>query len=197
MRKLLTGVLLAAGLALAAAVPAQAAPNAAAPAQTPAFTTSGTPQYICDGAGAGSCKSLLPGAAVYNFEPIYAIGRNSGAWRWVVTQVGTVTRSTFSYQPIDNQLLGQPILEIQLYASSSYCNGNSGGADVLKTCGTPLPASEQWVSDPSTLTLVNVGRSNDQDNWEVLCNPGGGGQLVIGTRDSCTTYHEQWSSVFS
>jgi hypothetical protein len=195
MRNLLTGVLLAAGLALAATAPAQAASNAAAPPPTSTYTASGTPEYICDGAGLGSCKSLHPGSQVYNYEPIYAVGVNSGAWRWVVTQVGTVTSSTFTYQPIDNQLSGLPILEIALYANSSYCNGNSGGADVLKTCDTPLPASERWVQDPSTLTFVNVGRSNDQGNWEVLCNPGGGGHLVIGTRDSCSTYHEQWAIV--
>jgi hypothetical protein len=43
---------------------------------------------------------------------------------------------------------------------------------------------------------VNIGRSNDKDNWEVLCNPGGGNPLIITTRDACTTYHEQWGSVY-
>jgi hypothetical protein len=101
--------------------------------------------------------------------------------------VDYVTSSTFTDHYIDNQLAGQPILKIALHFNNGYCNGNSAGADDLKICNGS--ASEQWVSDPQNAYLVNIGRSNDQDNWEVLCNPGGGARLVIGTRDSCSTFH--------
>ncbi len=184
MPKLLTGIFAATGLVLAAVAPAQAA-------NPPQHVVSGSAQLICDGDGLGSCKSLPIGGVVMDLGPIFAVNGN-GAWRWDVSRVGTVTSSTFSYTPIDNQLAGQPILKIALHFDNFFCNGNSGGSDLLKVCDGS--ASELWVADPGNAYLVNVGRSNDQDNWEVLCNPGGGGQLVIGTRDSCTTYHEQWAS---
>jgi hypothetical protein len=135
------------------------------------------------------------GGAVNDYAPIYAIGINNGAWKWDVSVVDYVTSSTFTDHYIDNQLAGQPILKIALHFNNGYCNGNSAGADDLKICNGS--ASEQWVSDPQNAYLVNIGRSNDQDNWEVLCNPGGGARLVIGTRDSCSTYHKQWASVFT
>jgi hypothetical protein len=200
MRKLLTGLFTATGLALAAVVPAQATANAAPPTQAiskvqlgiPELVQPGGPQHICDGNGAGSCKSLPRGGGVFNNAPVFAVGVNNGAWLWDNIQVGSVNGTTFTYQPIDNALRGQPILEIELHYDNSFCNANSAGTDVINLCfGSP---AQKWVSDPQNNYLVNVGRSNDKNNWEVLCNPGNSGQLVIGTRDSCSDYHKQWAT---
>jgi hypothetical protein len=205
-RRVALAAALLAGLALTVATTsASAAPTTAAVSGTPArpFTADTGPAggvflrtvYICDGAGQGYCKSLQPNAPTYPFEPVVVVGRNNGAWRWDVYDMGPVTDSTFTYAPLRNQLQGQRILVFDLHAHPEYCNGNSGGGDVIKTpCTDPSP-SDKWVLDPTNSYLVNVGRSNDKNNWEVLCNPGGGGQLRIDTRDSCTTYHKQWGFV--
>lgn len=146
--------------------------------------------YLCDGNGTGSCKSLTPGIMPAAGEQIIAVGESS-AWRWDFVTVSFVTNTTFTDGFIDSALLNQPIYELQLHDAPIYCNGNTDGGDWLKSCDGS--ASELWVRDPANGHFVNVGRSNDKDNWEVLCNPGGGNPLGIGTRDSCTPYHEEWN----
>ncbi|HEY3871328.1 MAG TPA: hypothetical protein VGM10_23410 [Actinocrinis sp.] len=163
---------LALGLGALAAAPAQAQ-TVPAPLQTSAETFVGT-FYICDGNGAGSCKSLQPGASISDNEKIYAIGESNGAWRWDVYSVSAGGETNYIFV---------------LHADNGFCNGNSAGGDILKDCSSA--ASEQWVYTTSHL-LVNVGRSNDKGTVEVLCNPGGGGQLVIVPPGSCTAYHETW-----
>jgi len=133
--------------------------------------------YICDGNGNGSCKSLIPGAAVFEGEAVFAFGRINGAWRWDV------------YSVLEN---GQTQFIFQLHADTAFCNGNSGGADVIKSCDGS--ASERWrfTSDGK---LVNIGRTNDKGTSEVLCNPGAGGQLVIVPPASCSNYHKTWTLI--
>jgi hypothetical protein len=200
MRTLLTtlfATLFAASLAVSASVPTQAATHTT-PGLTFSALTTTNPQYICDGNGAGSCKSLLPHSLDAPGVLIYAIGASAGAWRWDVYLLYRVTCNggcaPFRDPSLDSQLAGQEVLEIALYASNdTNCNGNSAGGDILKSC-TNLPASEVWVSDTHTGYLINVGRTNDKGTLEVLCNPGGGVQLTIVTPGSCTPYHEEWAS---
>jgi hypothetical protein len=188
MRRLSITILLGVIMTLPAILLTGAPAHAASPAAT---TGTEFTAYLCDGNGAGSCKSLTPGITPAPGEQIFAVGESSGAWRWDVVTVSYVTSTTFTDGYIDSALLNQPIYELHLHAEDIYCNGNTDGGDWLKSCdGT---TSELWVRDPANGDFVNVGRSNDKDNWEVLCNPGGGNQLVIGTRDSCTTYHEEWN----
>jgi hypothetical protein len=184
-------------VATVAAIAVALAPTAAAHADTPATAAPsesfvGT-FYICDGGGAGFCKSLVPHATPFDLESVFAVPMNGGAWRWDLYDVGTVNSGTFTDHYIDTALAGLAIYNFALHADPAFCNGNSDGGDVIKFCSSA--ASEEWVFEPTHGFLVNVGRSNDKDNWEVLCNPGGGGQLVIGTRDSCTTYHRDWAIV--
>jgi hypothetical protein len=188
MRKLPITVLLGIAMVIPGVLLAGPAAHAANPGAAVGSSFTG---YLCDGNGAGSCKSLTPGIMPAPGEQIFAVGESSGAWRWDFVTVSFVTSTTFTDGFIDNALLNQPIYELQLHAAPIYCNGNSDGGDWLKSCDGS--ASELWVRDPSNGHFVNVGRSNDKDNWEVLCNPGGGAQLVIGTRDSCTPYHEAWN----
>lgn len=134
--------------------------------------------YICDGNGAGSCKSLVPGASKpADGQAVFAYGRNNGAWRWDV------------YSVLEN---GQTQFIFQLHAYTNFCNGNSAGDDVVKGCDGS--ASERWrfTSDGE---LVNIGRTNDKGTLEVLCNPGGGGKLVIVPPADCTAYHETWALI--
>jgi len=155
-----------------------------------------TPVYVCDGIGEGICMSLKAGATLAPDENLISLGENAGAWRWIVSTVSYVGEEPgydFSYGPLENQLEGQPVLVFKLYADDHYCAANSDGGAVINTCNTSL--EQAWVLDPTNHYLVNMGRSNDKDNWEVLCNPGIGDKLVIGTRDSCTTYHEEWAIV--
>jgi hypothetical protein len=162
--------------------------HAAAPAAT---TGTSFTAYLCDGNGVGSCRSITPGITPAPGEQIFGIGESSGAWRWDFAVVGYVNSTTFTDGYIDNALNNQPIYDVYLHGQSIFCNGNTDGGDWLKSCDGS--ASELWVRDPANGYFVNVGRSNEKDNWEVLCNPGGHGQLVIGTRDSCATYHEEWN----
>ncbi|HEX6521234.1 MAG TPA: hypothetical protein VF070_14685 [Streptosporangiaceae bacterium] len=188
MRRSITILIAGIFVILTAALPARAAERVIPPITQPT-------EYLCDGNGVGDCKSLPPHGSVVDGARIFAVARNSGAWRWDVFPDGLV-ENNFTYPPLNNQLNGQTIWVLKLHANNNFCNGNSGGADILKDCSNQVfPPSEQWVLDPSNHYFVNIGRSNDKDNWEVLCNPGGGGPLVIGTRDSCTTYHEQWNFV--
>lgn len=181
MRKVITALLTCAVLAL----PLAAA--AAASAQTP--------YYVCDGNGAGTCMSLPAHATPAHGEHLISLGADAGAWRWIVGTESYVGDPgyTFSYGPLENQLQGQPVFVFQLYANDYYCAANSDGGAVINPCSSAL--DQAWVLDPANGYLVNMGRSNDKDNWEVLCNPGIGDELVIGTRDSCTTYHEEWAIV--
>lgn len=163
----------------------------AATISSPVFINTG---YWCDGNGSGSCMSLKPHTGVPPVPaPVFAYGISAGAWQWDLYQDGNVGANTFTYGPEENALDGLPIYILKLHADNSDCNRNSAGGDVINTCD--FSPAEQWVSDGNTGYLVNVGRSNDQDNWEVLCNPGGGGQLLITTRDACTTYHKEWAEV--
>jgi hypothetical protein len=156
-------------------------------------------QYVCDGASQGSCASLPKGGAIFDGANLFAVGMGSGAWRWDVVNIGTVNSGTFTDGYIDNALSGQDILQISLLDTSqgSFCMANSAGGAILKICNfNSSTPSQLWVADPKHDYLVNIGRSNDKDNWEVLCNPGGGNPLIITTREACTTYHEQWGSVY-
>lgn len=149
--------------------------------------------WVCDGNGAGSCMSLKSGATEAPGEKLISLGINAGAWTWlwgIEANVGQ-GKFTFSYGPLENQLQGDPVYVFQLFADSIYCAANSGGSAVINPCTGAL--AQAWVFDPANGYLVNMGRSNDQNNWEVLCNPGTGMDLYIGTRDSCTTYHKEWS----
>ena len=156
-------------------------------------SASGGRTYLCQAGTTSGCKSLLPGASVFDGEQINAIAVDKGAWTWEALNEGTVNSSTFTYAPIDNALNGDTIWFLKLYANQNYCNGNSAGADLLRKC-VVVPA-QLWVLDPSNGYFVNIGRSNDKDNWEVLCYPGGGFALVIGTRDSCPNPGKEWSFV--
>lgn len=185
---LLAGTVLV--LPLAAATYAQAAQHRPRTADS---AVADSPVYVCDGDGSGSCMSLPVNGTAAPGSPLYAVGESAGAWRWndvVWAHVGD-PGFTFSDPYIENALLHQPVYLFQLYAKPTLCSANSGGGDFANTC-TALP-DQMWVFDPVNHYLVNMGRSNDKDNWEVLCNPGSSSQLVIGTRDSCSTYHEQWN----
>src|SRR5207245_1218193 len=158
MRKLITSLFASTVLALPIfALPAGASMQAAHHPGQPATSA----LYLCDGNGAGYCKSLVPGTTPLAGEQIFPIP-SSSAWTWNRVVYGTVSSNTFTYQPIDNQLIGQPIILLKLHANTTFCNGNSGGADILKDCGPDFGnnASERWVLDPANGYLVNVGRSN-------------------------------------
>jgi hypothetical protein len=183
VRKLLITLIAAAGLAVAASLPAHAA----------AFNQpGGNPQYVCDGNGAGSCMSLIPGdqgGFYFNGAPLFAYGEANGAWRWDVFAVGTVTSGS---------LTGDTVYVFGLYADNDLlCAHNSGGSADISTCVAPFQwdAAQEWVYDTHSGNdyLVNVGRTNDKGIEEVLCNPGGGGQLTIVPISSCTAYHETWA----
>lgn len=159
------GLLLSLGLPLSA--PAQAAPS----------DFLGT-YYLCDGNGSGYCMSLVPFAVPLNLEQLFAIAKNGGAWRWDV------------YRHVSGN--GTIYITFVLHADTNFCAGNSGGSAYIKTCDGS--ASETWQYYPNE-EYANVGRTNDQGTKEVLCNPGGGNQLVIVKPGSCTSYHEQWGLV--
>jgi hypothetical protein len=185
---LLSAGILAVPLALSAGIGAPAAAD-----DTLTFIGTG---YWCDGNGAGYCTTLYPGGqGVYQGEPVEAYPVSAGLWRWDLYRHGYVGKSTFTDGYIYNALGGLPIYVMQLHAFTNYCERNSAGGDVVNLCASPAAPAEEWVSDPSTGYLVNVGRSNDQDNWEVLCNPGGELQLTVTTRDACTNYHKEWAWV--
>ncbi len=186
MRKVVTALL--AGIALAL----PAVPAVSAQAAHYRLRVSQTAVYVCDGNGAGSCMSLEPHATPAAGEHLISVGKSAGSWRWIEGTESDVGDGiyTFSYGPLENQLQGQPVHTFDLNGSTAFCAANSAGGAVINPCSSAL--DQAWVFDPTTHTLVNMGRSNDQDNWEVLCNPGTGKQLLIGTRDSCSTYHEEW-----
>jgi hypothetical protein len=191
MRKVITALLACTALAL----PLVTAASAQAARHRPQITQ--TPVYVCDGNGAGTCMSLEPHATPAHGEHLVSVGPSAGAWRWIEgteSSVGTAPY-IFSYGPLESQLRHQPVHVFDLNGSTAYCAANSAGGAVINDCSSAL--DQAWVFDPTTHTLVNMGRSNDEDNWEVLCNPGTGKQLVIGTRDSCSAYHEEWAVVSS
>jgi hypothetical protein len=151
--------------------------------------------YLRDGNGAGDAASPRPGVSDQVSQPLYAVGMSAGPWRWSATSFMGVSPGTFKYGPLENATLadGDVIYVLELLANGNMCMGNSGGAAITEDCRNGAPPRDQWVYDPPTGYWINVGRSNDQDNWEILCNPGGGQQLIVTTRDNCTDYHEEWS----
>lgn len=196
VRKALTVLIASTGLLLGLDVTVPVSASAQGYAFNP-YVIPANAQYICDGASQGSCASLPVGGAIFNGANLFAIGMG-GAWRWDVVNIGTVN-GNFTDGYINNALNGQDILQISLIDTSQgvECLANSAGGATLQTCNfNSLTPAQLWVADPAHDTLVNIGRSNDKDDWEVLCNPGGGNPLIITTRDACTTYHEQWGSVY-
>jgi hypothetical protein len=188
VRKLPIILIAAAGLAVAASLPAHAATSG---------LTAQNPQYVCDGNGQGSCMSLVPGIQFINGDTydLYAFGEAAGAWRWDVYQQGGVDPSN----PVPGGVDGEAIVAFGLFAENdSYCAGNSGGSVYAKPSCDPqttiVPASDQWVVDANNGYLINVGRSRDQGTEEILCNPGGGDQLSVVPPGSCTAYHRDWGS---
>jgi hypothetical protein len=191
MRKVITALLTCAVLAL----PLATAAGASAQATDHQPQIQQGPEYVCDGNGAGTCMSLPSGATPGNGLHLISLGAVAGAWRWIVGTEAHVGDPgyTFSYGPLENQLQGKPVYVFQLYADTKFCAQNAAGDAVIDPCSSAL--RQAWVLDNSNGYLVNMGRSNDQDNWEVLCNPGTGKELVIGTRDSCSNYHKEWAIV--
>jgi hypothetical protein len=151
-----------------------------------AFPTAG---YLRDGNGAGDVASLKPKADDSVPEPLYAIPVNGGAWKWIIIDYAPASGSRFTYGPLSNATQGDQIYVLQLL-DAYMCMANSAGVVISEPC--EFNARQEWVYDPPTGYWINIGRSNDQNNWEVLCNPGGGGQLVVTTRDQCSDYHEEW-----
>jgi hypothetical protein len=196
MRKTLIALIACTGLLLGVSVTVPVSASAQGYYLNP-YVIPANAQYVCDGASQGSCASLPVGGGISDGANLYAIGF-SGAWRWDVVNIGTVN-GDFAYGPINNALNGQDILQISLLDESKgpKCLANSSGDATLQACNfNSPPRAQQWVAYPAHDTLVNIGRSNDKDNWEILCNPGGGNHLIVTTRDACTTYHEQWGSVY-
>lgn len=162
--------------------------------------------YLCDGNGSGSCMSLPSGACYYCFsqQALYAVGKDAGAWTWWELQgpsVGSTSNYVFKDDYIEDALAGQPTWAYILRAAPDEhgCAANAAGGAVMNysTLGCGFDNDETWVYDPETGWVVNFGRSNDQDNWEILCNPGGGAQLTVTTRDGCSSYHEEWAIVLA
>jgi hypothetical protein len=197
MRRAITILFTGIALTLVIALPAGASARPAGTllrADAQPFTSFPV-RYLCDGDGKGSCKSLKPGATVSNNGRVYGVGENAGAWRWYRVVIGYTDSATFAYPPLEHQMGNhKPVYVLALKSAPDYCNGDLSGKDVImEFCESGTNSSEWWVLDTKNHYFVNIAASNSADNWEVLCNPGGGGQLTITTRDSCSTYHDQWA----
>ncbi len=186
MRRLALIMAAIATMALLAAPPSLASPRPRQYSQCHPCTG-----YLQDGNGAGDAASLMPNAPSNQLENLFA-EPVSVAWRWDMYNIGPVISGTFTYGPLENATLADhdDILDFVLHANNNECMENDSGEAVSDTCTGGK--REQWVYDPPTGYWINVGRSNDENNWEILCNPGGGGALYVGTRDSCSDYHEEW-----
>lgn len=212
MRRLVTALLACAALALplgvASGSSALAAPHRAHISQRQLGRPAGAAPhqrlaragiFWCDGDGFGSCMSLIPGGCdTCDESALFAYGKTAGAWTWVEEPGPTVGTGNYIFkdQSIESALAGQPTETFRLWAAQNDdCAANLDGGAVIRfsNLGCSLDKAQTWVYDLKTDWLVNMGRSNDEDNWEILCNPGGGGQLTVTTRDSCSTYHSQWA----
>jgi hypothetical protein len=115
--------------------------------------------------------------------------------------LGKVPAGTFTYEPLADATANDDEVVLELTASgfNSYCLGNEAGGAYSDYCGvyTLATANQKWVYDPSTGYFINVGRSNDKQNWEILCNPASNNQLIITTRDNCSDYHKEWAFNYS
>jgi hypothetical protein len=151
-----------------------------------------TTGYLRDGNGAGDAASLPVGWPRNVPTPLYGVGVHAGAWRWNLTDLGPVPPGEFTYAPLQNALKNDlaHIWIFYLHADTSMCMANDNGGAFSEGC--THTARDIWAYDPHSGYWVNVGRSNDKGNWEILCNPGGGAALTVGTRDSCTDYHKEW-----
>lgn len=137
------------------------------------------------------CLSAVPGGhpVAGDLADVFS----SGYWNWNFVQCCVVHRDTFKYTPIYNALHGQAVLQFTLAATSNptlELNNHAGTADFINA-GTN-GSNALWVYDSATGWLVNIGRSNDMDNWEVLCGHGVGSAATITTRNACT--HKSWES---
>jgi hypothetical protein len=196
MRRLILILAVSAALAWLAAPPSSATSLAggydAATAATCGPCTTG---YLQDGNGAGDAASLIPGVLASTNEPLLAEPVNGGAWRWDMYDEGLVQDGLFTDKSLESatQNAGDHVFLFRLHADTDFCMVNSDGGAWSQDCNPTTGVRALWVFDSRTGYWINVGRSNDKGNREILCNPGGGGQLIITTADNCTDYHEEWA----
>lgn len=192
MRKLATIVTAVATVAVLAAPPSLASTQAHSHVR-PMITCFPCTGYLRDGNGAGDAASVFPNIGNPDNQALFP-EPVSVAWRWDMYDEGTVPHGTFSYGPLANATANDDWYIFTLFASQGYCMTNSTGGAASQPCvGT---RDQEWVFDPPTGYWINVGRSNDKNNWEILCNPGSSspsGELTVTTRDNCSDYHEEWA----
>lgn len=119
-----------------------------------------------------------------------------GAWRWDDFVDGTVTSTTFKDKAIGKALAGKTIFYNELTACVGTCDlcMNLAPENNVQICEGDQ-GDQPMVLDPTTHWLVGVNASNKANNWMIVCNPGGGGQVEMTTRNHCSTFHSQWAFV--
>ena len=192
MKRLALMLAVAAASVLVAAPASFASPHVrGSDAQTAVTYTN--PGYLRDGNGTGDAASLPVGWPANVPTPLFGVGVHAGAWRWNITDLGPVPAGEFSYGPLQNALTNDHahIWIFNLFANTNMCMANDNGGAFSDPC--TYTARDIWAYDPPSGYWVNEGRSNDKNNWEILCNPGGGAGLTVTTRNSCTDYHKEWN----
>jgi hypothetical protein len=192
MKRLALTLVIAAAM-VSVAAPSSFASSAREAGHAQADVTYTNPGYLRDGNGEGDAASLPVGWNDADPTPLFGVGVHAGAWRWNIIDLGPVPPGEFTYGPLQNTLTndGAHIWLFELTDRTTMCMANDNGGAYSEGC--TFTARDIWAYDPPSGYWVNVGRSNDEGNWEILCNPGESAGLTVTTRDSCTDYHEEWN----
>lgn len=116
-------------------------------------------------------------------QPVWTYDASGNGLQWDPVARGVVTaNSPFTNSGLDSDLIGKKIYTFADDQNPSLCLGQSSGQVQLRSCnvnGSLWVLRGSWSNGTFSGWLVNVERSNAQDDEYVLAAPGYGNQELL------------------